>query len=68
VGNHGTIARWAMWGEESAQPAGASCTYSVSSGTGSDQPRRVYRFCFADDKLIEKKEFHASDESNPTGN
>jgi signal transduction histidine kinase len=56
VGDKGSIARAALFDEEPPIPAGATCAYALSSRPTGDTSELVYRFCFADGRLVEKRE------------
>lgn len=62
IGDVGTAAKAVIdAGREPPVPAGATCDYAVSEDAADDVPRYVYRFCYVNDVLVEKKEI-------PTGN
>ncbi|WP_024760366.1 sensor histidine kinase [Streptomyces exfoliatus] len=53
-----TIATVGLTGKGPAQPDGADCLVLLSSETGDDFDKEpVFRFCFKDGKLIEKKSY-----------
>jgi len=66
VGDKGSTARDVLTAPEPPIPAGAHCTYALSSRTLHDINQLVYRFCFAGGKLVEKREIQASG-ADPTG-
>jgi len=67
LGGSSGLAKSALFGEEPAIPAGSRCAYALSRPTLSEMSQLVYRFCFADGKLVEKREIQGSG-SEPTGN
>jgi hypothetical protein len=57
IGDVGTIAKAAVdKGKEPPAPAGSTCDYALSRENADKNPTHVYRFCFKNDKLVEKKE------------
>jgi signal transduction histidine kinase len=67
VGGHGSIARDALFGTEPAKPAGSTCAYALSAKTLNDMSQLVYRFCFADGRLVEKRAIQGPG-AEPTSN
>jgi hypothetical protein len=52
----GSFARDSLFGQEPPIPASARCAYALSRRDDGDPTELVYRFCFADGKLVEKRE------------
>jgi signal transduction histidine kinase len=67
IGDVGSIAELGVdKTKEPAAPAGTTCEYALSTLNVDKAPVHVYRFCFAADKLVEKKDMIVSSESkNP---
>ncbi|MEV6924766.1 histidine kinase [Dactylosporangium sp. NPDC051485] len=64
VGSIGKIAK--VEGQEPPKPAGSVCDYALSKDNKGDGPYHAYRFCYVEDKLVEKRELTiANGESNP---
>jgi hypothetical protein len=66
VGEKGETAKEALFGQDPPIPARARCTYALSSKTLGDVSPLVYRFCFADGKLVEKRAIQRAG-ADPTG-
>jgi hypothetical protein len=60
VDRKSSIARDALF-EEPPIPAGARCSYALSSRATNDTSQLVYRFCFAGGRLVEKREIKSMD-------
>lgn len=50
-----SIAKDSLGGQEPPVPAGSKCAYALSSATVTEWSPTVYRFCFADGRLVEKR-------------
>ena len=50
-----SIAKDSLGGQEPRVPAGSKCAYALSSTTVTEWSPTVYRFCFADGRLVEKR-------------
>jgi len=57
IGDVGSLGQTAVDEDrEPAKPANTTCDYAVSRENTDKGPTHVYRFCYAGDKLVEKKE------------
>jgi hypothetical protein len=63
----GKLAKSYVRGKEPIRPAGATCDYVAAGDDPADKRDLVYRFCFRDGKLIEKKEIDVTDSSGEAG-
>jgi signal transduction histidine kinase len=57
IGDVGSIGKLGVdKDKEPPVPAGTTCQYALSKKNTDDGPTHVYRFCYAGDKLVEKRE------------
>ena len=67
IGDVGSLGRMAVdQDREPPVPSGARCDYAISEDSKDDVPTYVYRFCYVDDKLVEKQQLAPADTSTPS--
>lgn len=67
IGDSSPLARETVMADEPAVPTGAGCSYVFTAPGGRSEPTAVYRFCFVDGALIEKKRIPIPEETPSPG-
>ncbi|MEJ8639556.1 sensor histidine kinase [Streptomyces sp. MS2.AVA.5] len=67
IGDSSPLARETVTADEPAVPTGAGCSYVFTAPGGRSEPTAVYRFCFVDGTLIEKKRIPIPEETPSPG-